>query len=61
MKKRRNKLVEDLEGLMLKQKLQYFGHLVQTANSLETTLMLGKIEGKKKKRAAEDEMATQHY
>ena len=34
-----------LEGLMLKLKLQYFGHLFQRANSLEKTLMLGKIEG----------------
>ena len=34
-----------LEGLMLKQKLQYFGHLIQRTNSLEKTLMLGKIEG----------------
>ena len=34
-----------LEGLMLKLKLQYFGHLIQRADSLETTLMLGKIEG----------------
>ena len=34
-----------LEGLMLKLKLQYFGHLMQKANSLEKTLMLGKIEG----------------
>ena len=34
-----------LEGLMLKLKLQYFGHLMQTADSLEKTLMLGKIEG----------------
>ena len=34
-----------LEGLMLKLKLQYFGHLRQTADSLEKTLMLGKIEG----------------
>ena len=33
-----------LEGLMLKLKLQYFGHLMQTADSLEKTLMLGKIE-----------------
>ena len=33
-----------LEGLMLKSKLQYFGHLMQTANSLEKSLMLGKIE-----------------
>ena len=35
-----------LDGLMLKLKLQYFGHLMQRANSLEKTLMLGKIEGK---------------
>ena len=34
-----------LEGLMLKLKLQYFGHLMQRAHSLEKTLMLGKIEG----------------
>ena len=34
-----------LEGLMLKLKLQYFGHLIQRADSLEKTLMLGKIEG----------------
>ena len=34
-----------LEGLMLKQKLQYFGHLMQIADSLEKILMLGKIEG----------------
>ena len=34
-----------LEGLMLKLKLQYFGHLTQRADSLEKTLMLGKIEG----------------
>ena len=35
-----------LEGLMLKLKLQYFGHLMQTANSLEKTLMLGETEAK---------------
>ena len=34
-----------LEGLMLKQKLQYFGHLMQRTDSLEITLMLGKIKG----------------
>ena len=34
-----------LEGLMLKLKLQYFGHLIQTADSLEKTQMVGKIEG----------------
>ena len=37
-----------LEGLMLKLKLQYFGHLMQRANSLENILMLGKIEGKRR-------------
>ena len=36
-----------LERLMLKLKLHYFGHLIQRANSLEKTLMLGKIEGRK--------------
>ena len=36
-----------LEGLMLKLKLQYFGHLMQRTDSLEKTLMLGKIEGRK--------------
>ena len=35
-----------LEGLMLKLKLQYFGHLMQRTDSLEKTLMLGKIEGR---------------
>ena len=38
-----------LEGLMLKLKLQYFGHLMRIANSFEMTLMLGKIEGKKRR------------
>ena len=38
-----------MEGLMLKLKLQYFGHLMQSANSLEKTLMLGKIEGMRKR------------
>ena len=38
-----------LEGLMLKLKLQYFGHLIQTADSLEKTLMLGKIEYKRRR------------
>ena len=38
-----------LEGLMLKLKLQYFGYLMQRADSLEKTLMLGKIEGKKRR------------
>ena len=38
-----------LEGLMLKLRLQYFGHLIPKAASLEKTLMLGKIEGKRKR------------
>ena len=38
-----------LEGLMLKLKLQYFGHLMQTTNLCEKTLMLGKIEGRRKR------------
>ena len=38
-----------LEGLILKLKLQYFGHLIQRANSLEKTLMLGRIEGKRRR------------
>ena len=43
-----------LEGLMLK--LQYFGYLMRRANSLEKTLTLGKIKGKRRRGAAEDEM-----
>ena len=38
-----------LEGLMLKLKLQYFGHLMQTVDSLEKTLMLGGIEGRRRR------------
>ena len=38
-----------LEGLMLKLKLQYFGHLIRRAHSLEKTLMLGKIEGRRRR------------
>ena len=38
-----------MEGLMLKLKLQYFGHLVQRADSSEKTLMLGKIEGRRRR------------
>ena len=38
-----------LEGLMLKLKLQYFGHLMQRADSFEETLMLGKIEGRRRR------------
>ena len=46
---------------MLKLKLQYFGHLMQTAVSLEKSLMLGKTEKQKEKRASEDEMAGWHH
>ena len=38
-----------LEGRMLKLKLQYFGHLIRTADSLEETVMLGKIEGRRRR------------
>ena len=46
-----------LEGLMLKLKFQYFGHLMRTADSLEKSLMLGKIKGRSRMRVSEDEMA----
>ena len=49
-----------LEWLMLKLKLQYFGHLMRRANSLEKTLMLGKIEGRRK-RGWQDEMVGWHH
>ena len=39
-----------LEGLMLKLRLQYFGHLIRRPDSLENTLMLGKIEGQRRRR-----------
>ena len=42
-------LHESLEGQMLKLKLQYFGHLMQRADSFEKTLMLGKIEGRRRR------------
>ena len=45
-----------LEGLMLKLKLQYFGHVMQRAYSQEKTLMLGKIEGRRRMGVTEDEM-----
>ena len=56
-----------LEGLMLKLKLQYFGHLMQRADSLEKTLMLAGIGGRRKRRGkeekgtTEDEMAGWHH
>ena len=49
-----------LEGLMLKLKLQYFGYLMQRANSFEKTLMLEKTEGRKKG-MTEDEMVGLHH
>ena len=51
-----------LEGLMLKLKLPYFGHLMWRADSLKKTLMLGKIEGgKRRKRVTEDEMVRWYH
>ena len=50
-----------LEGLMLRLKLQYFGHLMQRPDSLEKTLMLGKIEGGQEKGMTEDEMVGWHH
>ena len=49
-----------LEGLMLKLKLQYFGHLMRRTDSLEKTLMLGKIEGERRK-GWQDEMIGWHH
>ena len=49
-----------LEGLMLKLRLQYFGHLMQRADSCEKTLMLGKIEGRRR-RGQQDEMVGWHH
>ena len=48
------------EGLMLKLKLQYFGHLIGRADSLEKTLMLEKIEGRRR-RGQEDKMVGWHH
>ena len=45
-----------LEGLMLKLKLQYFGHMIGRTDSLEKTLMLRKIEGRKRRGSTEDEI-----
>ena len=50
-----------LEELMMNLKLQNFDHLMQRANSLEKTLMLGKIEGKKRSGGTEDEMVRWHH
>ena len=45
-----------MEGLLLKLKLQYLGHLLRRANSLEMTLMLGKTEGKRTRGVVEEEI-----
>ena len=50
-----------LEGLMLRLKLQYFGHLMQRGDSLEKTLMLGKIEGRRRNGTTDDEMVGWHH
>ena len=50
-----------LEGLMLKLKFQYFGHLMQRADSFEKTLMLEKIEGRRRGEETEDEMVGWHH
>ena len=46
---------------MLKLKLQYFGHLMRRTDSLEKTLMLGKIEGRRRRGPTEDEMVGWHH
>ena len=50
-----------LEGVMLKLKVQYFGHLRQRTDSFEKTLMLGKIEGSLPEEVTEDEMVGWHH
>ena len=50
-----------LEGMMLKLKLQYFGHLMRRVDSLEKTLMLGGDWGQAEKGTTEEEMAGWHY
>ena len=50
-----------LEGRMLKLKLQYFGHLMRRTDSLEKTIMLGMIEGRRKKGMIEDEAVGWHH
>ena len=50
-----------LEGLMLKLKLQYFGHLMQRTDTLEKTQMLEKIEGRRRSGMTEDEMVGWHH
>ena len=50
-----------VKGLMLKLKLQYFGHLMRRTDSLEKTLMLRKTEGRRRGGATEDEMVGWHH
>ena len=50
-----------MEGLMLKLKLQYFGHVMQRVDSLERTLITGRDWGQEKKGTTEDEMAGWHH
>ena len=50
-----------LEGLMLKLKLQYFGHLMQRTDTLEKTLMLGGIGGRRRRGTRADELAGWHH
>ena len=50
-----------LKGLMLRLKLQYFGHLIWRADSFEKTLLLGKIEGRRRRLMTEDEMVGWHH
>ena len=53
--------IPGLDGLMLKLKLQYSGHLMQKTNSLEKTLMLGKIRRQEEKGMTEDELVGWHH
>ena len=50
-----------MEGLTLKLKVQYLGHLIQRTDSLEKILMLGKIEERRRRGATEDEMVGWHH
>ena len=50
-----------MKGLMLKLKLQYFGYLMRRTDSFEKTLMLGRIEGRKRRGGEEDEMVGWHH
>ena len=54
-------ILNSLEGMMLKLKLQYFGHLMGRADSLEKTLMLGGVGGQEEKGTTQDGMAGWHH